>query len=716
MSSVVVRFSFPIEREPASVLLSIEDVGDVEMDRPKNAGPSPLTFKASHAIPVPIRFPARFAYSYAPGGSPRLGRALLFHSPPTAPRLRISDGAAAQAPDCFTVRFGIHFSCERGGALLLQADLPVLLGDSKSAIALSRGKGGLWTATARLSVFFPQPLVYKYAVVDSGMALSLREPGRPHLLFIGDPVGGVSVSVFDSWSDRQLGFPYAPRTVSGTVGTIRRPIVTIDFVSRPSWDNVFIKRTSPGLGEPEKMVWDGVWRFERRILANECDFTFAIGCGRPTQWIEPRSFRISGGPSSAIAARYIDASQTYRTFSVYVPLISLTLADEQGIGDFTTLVEFAEWAKRCGIGQIHVHIEYLAGHLIDPVHASVPCQPAERTIDSIRESKIRILIELFNDRAYFPHFEEFRRVFRWIGDRCQSEFAQWTQFFLFRQLADAYRRIADMGIQLVLDFPPAGPISEFFEPLKTWSRCAQTIRLIGMDLYSHPLRRAVIDGFFGLRVADFVAQVLCEQRGDDLVIRDSATDPECRREIFQQIGDPETAEAIDAKFEHFLGYVSIADDHKCRTFLTDNSQLWSSAMILDAEATKFFGPKMVAEEFEMIPSGDALFEGIPFAMMPRHLAPDKVSEFVLETSSAEIRDMIEQRAALPDAMSVTVYLSDLLSGFGDYDRTEPEPIHMRPAHFRFVLGFTVEDLKRDRRLNDRIREFLAASHRLVNRE
>jgi hypothetical protein len=117
----------------------------------------------------------------------------------------------------------------------------------------------------------------------------------------------------------------------------------------------------------------------------------------------------------------------------------------------------------------------------------------------------------------------------------------------------------------------------------------------------------------------------------------------------------------------------------------------------------------------MIPAGDALFlPGIPFAMIPHRLAPDKVSEFVLDTSNAEIREMIQERAASPDAISVTVYLSDLLGGFGDYDRRQPTPIQLCPPHARFVLGFTVQDLKHDRHVTDEIQKFLASSRRLLN--
>jgi hypothetical protein len=48
----------------------------------------------------------------------------------------------------------------------------------------------------------------------------------------------------------------------------------------------------------------------------------------------------------------------------------------------------------------------------------------------------------------------------------QTEFAQCVPFSLFRQLANAYGQIADIRMQLVLDFERMGAIGECFELLK----------------------------------------------------------------------------------------------------------------------------------------------------------------------------------------------------------------------------------------------------------
>jgi hypothetical protein len=69
----------------------------------------------------------------------------------------------------------------------------------------------------------------------------------------------------------------------------------------------------------------------------------------------------------------------------------------------------------------------------------------------------------------------------WVRNTCQTEFMQWVQFFLSRQLANAYRQIVDVEMQLVLDFKPVGVIGECFERPEMWSQTTHAIQLAGVD-------------------------------------------------------------------------------------------------------------------------------------------------------------------------------------------------------------------------------------------
>jgi hypothetical protein len=274
-----------------------------------------------------------------------------------------------------------------------------------------------------------------------------------------------------------------------------------------------------------------------------------------------------------------------------------------------------------------------------------------------------------------------------------------VQYFLFRQLADAYRRIVDMGVQLVLDFEPKEGFSKLARQMEIWSRCAHAIHLIGMDLYVPPFRREVIESTFG-RDSEFVLTNLCQQRGSEFVFPSRPPDLMISADVREKVED-------------LRRYAAEADEGKCRRFLRVNSGLWASAVVIDATTTQFFGSRTVWEEFGMIPAREAGFEGRLFAMMPIRVAPDVISEFPEEMRDERIRGVIEERVRSKEAISVTMYLYDLLAGFGGYRREKPRPIQIVPGHCRFSFPFSVQELKWETELNGRIRQFLSGCRRNV---
>jgi hypothetical protein len=502
---------------------------------------------------------------------------------------------------------------------------------------------------------------------------------------------------------------YVPRPITASEGRL-----SIEFVPRTAHAAVFIKCGADG---PEPLCLEGGWRIDRALPDSE--FTFAIGTadrvdGEKPHWIEAAGFRIPGsGTNAAIAGRFVCGPLSRPGFGVFVPLVALHAGGAEAVGDFGTMVEFAEWAKRCGIGQIHVAIERIAGQLIDPVHARVRWEAKEISIAAIRDSKIEALRTLFVNQREDEKFAAFCRAFRWIKNSCRTEFGRWVQFFLFGQLAEAYKKILEMGIQLVINLDVSGTCTAFFEQVKTWAHYAQTLQLTGMDLYCSPVRREVIEGIFGKKHTPFIITTFCEQRGDSLSIPNRCKTQAYLAQVVDRMGDPALAGEIKRKLEYFLGFVTNADTAKCRDALCKVPPLLPAALLIDPAATEFFGPKVVTDEFRSIAGACSAIPNVPTALMPNVLAPDMVSEFPENVSCEEILAKIRGRANDHEPLSVTVYLCDLLAACGGYDRHPPPPIQLISGHCRFALPLSLQELQQDQATISRIYEILSECKRVV---
>jgi hypothetical protein len=190
---------------------------------------------------------------------------------------------------------------------------------------------------------------------------------------------------------------------------------------------------------------------------------------------------------SVCAARIFAGERSRKTACVYVPLVSLRINEGQAIGDFDTLVALAKWAKRAGIGQIDVHLERLRGQLLDPVHAVVVLDspPGDPTLQSVRSAKLAALWKNYEREPRPAGLDEFGEMFPWI--KCDP-FGQWVQFLLFRQLSAAFVRVADTGVDLILDyyFFNGPELSDQEDPLRVTSYFANAVRLVGFDLRPPP--------------------------------------------------------------------------------------------------------------------------------------------------------------------------------------------------------------------------------------
>jgi hypothetical protein len=695
---VPVRFSLALDSVSPSVKLILTDSGQIAM----SPAVSPLA--SVHVYETTVRldgvsFPIKCRYNYELAGRPIFPelRTLLIGSPPPSGSVVVSDSPWGAPPpaDQFAVNFHVYYAAEPGETVAVQSDFPVFEGARRSYIALSSVPGtDIWSGTALISLFAARPIAYKYSVYSRDGSAVHRENGRCHVLYVGDTFGGFSVSVYDGWTDHIGGFQYIPRPVWASSGRWFLPFFALDFVPRTPVPSATI--AASGAFRVGQMMFVGGWRFD--ALASEGQFEFGI----PPTELPSFVVRETTSVSWTIAARFIDGSPFEKTLSVYVPLVSLRTNGKPS-GDFGALVEFAEWAKGVGIGQVHVHIEQLADHLLDPVHACVPCDAGELSLPAIREAKLRWLRSAF-DRDD-PHFCEFCRTFGWVKALCPTDFAQWVQFRLFTELAAAHAILVELGVQLVVDFPAAGNFANLPGPLAALAHCCHAVRLIGMENFAQPLRREVLVGLFGAK-AELVAEAMCTS--DGLRIPKERTTDEHIRRVAGAIGDPDA----ERKIRYLVWIVQQEHPAGVRDFLESRAPYLPAAVLLDTATTRFFGAKRVRGEFRMIPGQAEITDGETLALMPQYLSPEMFSEFPLDTTNDLMERQLRDRAGSA-AAAVTVYLGDLLAVFGRYKRPMPAPIQLIHGHLRFSLPMSIDEMKQNSETNTRIHDFLTHAGRAV---
>jgi hypothetical protein len=716
-----VNFSLSIDREDPSVSLLLANSDPMGMWRVP-AG-SQFVYEIAVRFTNVSKFPFSQSYNYARRGAICFPseRTLIVHSLPELACINVSDDLTdrERPADMFTVSFNISYRARENEFVAVQTDFSAFVPPTPSYLLLQRVPDQpLWTGRALVPLFAPRPIVYKYTVF-SGEKVVHRESGRAHVLFLGDASGGLAVSVYDSWWDGAIGFPYVPRPICAARGRKSEPIFMVDFVAPTRRRKAFLAGSMPSMANVEPLFEDGAWRFDRAIPAGETRFTFKIGTsdlpsGDELQWAEPYCFQIhEASRPSAIFGRFIFGPQTQKVMSVYVPLISLHSAN-QPMGDFHTLVDFAGWAKQVGIGQIHICFEMLKGHLLDPVHAAIDCDVGELTIPAVRDSKLRQLQQLFESSSgNDPRFREFCDVFNWMRPYCSSEFAYWVQFYLFNQLGAAYAKILELGVQLVVDFSAGAELNGMFMPLQMMSHYAQVIRLIGMDTFCQPVRREVIESLFGPD-SDFVIRTFCIETGGVLTIPNGNRQPEYVEQVLSHVTDLALRQELESRVSHLMLLARNVLARRCRDFLQVIAPYLPSAVILDAAASKFFDPRVVHETFGMIPSASdrELNPAVPTALMPSFMSPEMVSEFLPNIPSDQIHAQFTERIR-SNALSVTVYLADFIAAIGGFERYQPAPIQLIAGHCRFVMPVAIDQMKANEAVNLRIREFLHGAERAV---
>jgi hypothetical protein len=450
-----------------------------------------------------------------------------------------------------------------------------------------------------------------------------------------------------------------------------------------------------------ELVWDGVWGLsiiaDSNFIQDKVSFGDA-GCSASPAVLRSVPKRELGNAS---AFRLVSALPPTRLFCVYLPLVSLRCCPDRvsQVGDFNTLVELASWAKRVGITQIHVHLEMLEHHLIDPIHAVIPYEvPSEFTISAIRDAKLAALWGQYTQwkstiGARDLPFSLFKRTFPWIASFCTNEFAHWLQCLLFRQLERAFERMVRIGVQLILDFAIDGPEKE---PLLTFARFAHGIRIVGLDNYLQPVTEDYLRAFFR-QDSEFILRSFFEVTEFGVFQKPEFSDQSAVDAVLRSVPSQGKRHELAGK----IGFIKRrqSEPDTWSTFLPDLCKNVACAIVLDAPATQSLGSQRVVKDFMMIPSAS---EPTPNGIVvPVHMSPEMVSEFPGDVDLRRIQQAMEQRAQT-DAVSVTVYLNDLLVITGVVDRAAPEPLQLISGHCRFTFPMSVRELAAEpsRRLTD----------------
>jgi hypothetical protein len=554
--------------------------------------------------------------------------------------------------------------------------------------------------------------VYKYVI--GGKTIKSSEKGNSHVLFVDSPIGGTHVTVYDDWRDSAIPFAYVGRPLEPLRMRADQTTFRLEVVPQARCGEVFVE-FSDARKNVMPMCLDGAWAIEREVAANALDFTFKVSRseGRRTKQIELPAARVFPGPRSGVVlSRFGMGGCFFKSLGVFVPLVSLRATSADSVGDFAALVEFASWAKNCGLQHIHIAIEWLSGPRIDPIHAIVECQPTEPTLCAVRSAKIAALTVRYREwklrRQGAEELAAFLRRFPWMFAVCESEFAQWVQWTLWQQFSDAYQRIVAIGIQLMIDFVADEDWGYLPSKLIAVSHFAQLVRIVRMErVLFEPLEVQQVYAAYGSTeaaayplsqfwtvkdgVAAFKPQIVSVRWVQDVLTNRPQAEAQALRPLL---------ECARAKRAPILA--ALAMDAGASFVLDAPIAAWLAAFTNERNC--------VWEKLGMIPAGDKPASGGPSFVMPKRLSPEEISEFPEEETQESIARAVSERAT-SDAQAVTVYLHDLLVTVARMERVIPDTLQSIEGHCRWVFPRTVEELRASSEITQQVQAFVEKCQR-----
>jgi hypothetical protein len=364
---------------------------------------------------------------------------------------------------------------------------------------------------------------------------------------------------------------------------------------------------------------------------------------------------------------------------------------------------------------VHVHLEWLPGQQLDPVHAVVGAVPAARTLHALREAKIAALTAQYRAwRAAGGGRGCYRRFLArcpWLAAMGVSDFGRWVQWRLWQQLADAYAQVVNLGgVQLMIDVV-AEPAGDWAARLIAASRCAQIVRVVRLEsvLFAPLDPEAVRQAFPPGAGADLFLGHFCAVGDGHVHLKSWIVDPARVRAVLARFA-PADAHAQSAALTRLMHQAMAGPMRSVHAAAGDAG----AAIVLEARIADFcrmLGRQgVVWEGLGMIPATDDARAAAPAFLMPRRLSPEMISEFPEDATPQQIREHIKHRAGSP-AQAVTVYLHDLLVAEAGMQRVTPQSLEEIEGYCRFTFPFTIEELRANQEITSRVQALVESSHR-----
>ncbi|OHT02877.1 hypothetical protein TRFO_06924 [Tritrichomonas foetus] len=734
-------FSLSLEGpESRNVILIIEGLDPTPMKEVRFYAPKNVKM---FEVSIPIKnctFPKVVSYNYAVNGVllyPTNSTINLSRKPLTN-RIVIND-SKIQNSNCDVILILFVLSApniQDDQYVSLMTDSPVFLSNNLNYIKLEK-KDGFWMGYGAISSFLNQPIVYKYAIQNQQGKEISREQGRSHTIFINSPIGNKNVTIYDTWNNEFPLFSFYPHVIKPYQTTINATTVSIEYTSKQPVKIVAIKGNNAAFKNQEPLYFDDCWRREVQLPAHGVKCDFEIGSSnsdnpRKLKWEKLPCYKIHENQihQNVIASRLLFGEGVDKMLGIYIPLVSIRANREQNVGDFSTLVSLAKWAKHCGIGCIHVHIEKLQYGLLDPIHANGLFWSQPGQLPEIRDNKIKALYQ--NYQTWLPTAEQDQAYHHFITgnsyiiQHCDNDFAKWTQYILYSQLYAAFCEIIDIGVKLITDVIKTEEndmleneevnvyLNRKFEEMKNEinvaSHYSHGIKLVGIKslIDKSNITENYLKGLFG-ELSGYVMKSFFLLTSNTLTLLQNATNPAFIQNFISQLS-PDKRDDFQNKLDQlFLKMTEFPDFWRRIASIANHCP---ATLFLDTQTSSTFQSPNISSSLHVVFSSPSEVndKNSLHALVPNFMSPEMVSEFPEQATADEISEKLKQKINSSEKY-VEVFLIDALRAMGN--QISFEPLQMIKGRCRFLLPFTIEDLLCDSEINGKIREVLNSGQRSV---
>lgn len=737
------NFSLNLDhKEQENVLLHIEGSTPIKMNVLSQSKPNNFIYEAKLPISPSCEFPKSLVYNYIINGAYlyQSNQNLVISKQPLSSTLNVNDTKMQKdGTNYINITFYIHIPSNISNNLLfLMSDSPAfVIGEQvQSSFRLQQLQDShMWAATAQISSFLNQPIIYKYLICDTNGTEISKESGKPHVLFIHSPIAYKNIVVYDVWFNYIPSLSFYPHLVKPSEVQALKSSVKIEYIPSYKSRNVYIR--SQMFEDQDMFPENGVWRRDLELPSTFENFTFDLGTvydpnSGKINWESDPIYKIHHPYKNVKQDQYVSNLFYGNAFNdkligIYIPLVSIVSDSSRSVGDFTSLVNISKWCKQCGIDILNVHVEQIEGGLIDPIHSNIRIEnessiferePAQNKMNAIRNAKLLSLWNKFNswEKNKDKEFELFTTCNPMITEKCaNNDFSLFVQYTLFKDFSIAFANIVDIGIQLILDIDMS---SDLMDHITTYSHYAQGLRIVGLSQYINLFTvgdvKQLFDPTNDNKMFNFFMQNFCTL--DTTIKPSSSSDDDqpivlfktCYSEDFLQ-----SVENIHKTDPEFISKLDILkgkyqNSKKCKILINNLSKIapdCPSSILLDNEATMKLGEHN-AKSMNLIPCSQSKNN-----IVPNFLSPEKVSEFDENTDAAsEINKKINSNAKL-----VIIYFLDFLKAMskGENDlNINVKPIQLIKKYCRFSFGLSVDDLMKNQKLNQKIQETLYSTKQM----